>query len=255
MTNTHVRAVVDVSQEVHWFGPIADVTGRCRFGRRRRPERRLLGGPAVEWPRHADDRRRGRRRSRPQPGSAGRVQDPLSDLPYLPTLLSGGAEPGSRTIEGHVRRHRRLRVHAAVRAARPQWPDRRRSTGRDHRSLLHRSHRGARAVRRRCPGLRRRRSVGRLSRRRPRVACRREQHRHPAGVAADGPDRDPARSGPADDVGRGGNRCGRRGGRRRAAAAPLRHRPDRVPSHRTRSRAGARGGLRRPGDGRRPPRR
>ncbi len=33
MTNTHVRAVVDVSQEVHWFGPIADVTGRCRFGR------------------------------------------------------------------------------------------------------------------------------------------------------------------------------------------------------------------------------
>jgi hypothetical protein len=28
-----VRAVLDVSQPVGWFGPIADVTGRCRFGR------------------------------------------------------------------------------------------------------------------------------------------------------------------------------------------------------------------------------
>jgi hypothetical protein len=33
MTRTHARAVLDVSQDVHWFGPIADVTGRCRFGR------------------------------------------------------------------------------------------------------------------------------------------------------------------------------------------------------------------------------
>jgi hypothetical protein len=33
MTRTRARAVLDVSQVVHWFGPIADVTGRCRFGR------------------------------------------------------------------------------------------------------------------------------------------------------------------------------------------------------------------------------
>jgi hypothetical protein len=33
MTRIHVRAVLDVSQPVGWFGPIADVTGRCRFGR------------------------------------------------------------------------------------------------------------------------------------------------------------------------------------------------------------------------------
>jgi hypothetical protein len=33
MTRTRERAVLDVTQKVQWFGPIADVTGRCRFGR------------------------------------------------------------------------------------------------------------------------------------------------------------------------------------------------------------------------------
>jgi hypothetical protein len=33
MTKTRARAVLDVRQDVHWFGPIADVIGRCQFGR------------------------------------------------------------------------------------------------------------------------------------------------------------------------------------------------------------------------------
>jgi hypothetical protein len=34
MSRTRVRAVIDVFEPVEWFGPIADVTGRCRFGRK-----------------------------------------------------------------------------------------------------------------------------------------------------------------------------------------------------------------------------
>jgi hypothetical protein len=33
MTRTRERAVLDITQKVQWLGPIADVTGRCRFGR------------------------------------------------------------------------------------------------------------------------------------------------------------------------------------------------------------------------------
>ena len=33
MSATLVRAVVDLFEPVDWFGPIADVTGRCAFGR------------------------------------------------------------------------------------------------------------------------------------------------------------------------------------------------------------------------------
>ena len=50
MSKTRVRRVVDVFEPVEWFGPIADVTGRCAFrGEVVKSEVFWAGQPANGW--------------------------------------------------------------------------------------------------------------------------------------------------------------------------------------------------------------